>query len=232
MICWSAVLQTQGVTSDAFKHHQQLHQQQIAVAVVVVATQQPHHHHTLRATNAFKEKHVVTKSQHEVFLQCKQFMHCPGVLMHLMADLCAGKSSFFSDEIISQHTSPTTFGTYMQAHKQLVEQQIAQEMERQHRTALPFTLKCLFCGKAFIDFGGCFVLKCSCCRAAFCGWSLEDCGEKDLKNPPGYLLICWCCVRPHLEVSHLVSSKLCAGCSQCPSVLKESSPLAHFFELL
>jgi len=38
------------------------------------------------------------------------------------------------------------------------------------------TLKCPRCSKAFLDFDGCFALKCSACPCAFCGWCLQDCG--------------------------------------------------------
>jgi len=40
-----------------------------------------------------------------------------------------------------------------------------------------FTLKCPRCRKAFLDFDGCFALKCSSCPCAFCAWCLTDCGE-------------------------------------------------------
>jgi hypothetical protein len=39
-----------------------------------------------------------------------------------------------------------------------------------------FTLKCPRCYQAFLDFDGCFALKCSSCPCNFCGWCLEDCG--------------------------------------------------------
>ena len=39
------------------------------------------------------------------------------------------------------------------------------------------TQKCPRCKKAFLDFDGCFALKCSNCPCAFCGWCLADCGN-------------------------------------------------------
>jgi hypothetical protein len=39
------------------------------------------------------------------------------------------------------------------------------------------TLKCPSCKKAFLDFEGCFALKCSNCPCGFCGWCLADCGS-------------------------------------------------------
>jgi Zinc finger C-x8-C-x5-C-x3-H type (and similar)/Zinc finger, C3HC4 type (RING finger) len=38
------------------------------------------------------------------------------------------------------------------------------------------TLRCPRCRAAFIDFDGCFALKCSMCPCGFCGWCLHDCG--------------------------------------------------------
>ena len=32
-------------------------------------------------------------------------------------------------------------------------------------------------GHAFVDFDGCFALKCSMCPCHFCGWCLADCGN-------------------------------------------------------
>ena len=38
------------------------------------------------------------------------------------------------------------------------------------------TLRCPRCRQAFLDFDGCFALRCSVCPCAFCGWCLKDCG--------------------------------------------------------
>jgi len=189
-ICLSAVLQAQGVRCDA-------------------SAPSPSHF----TCNKCFDRHVLTESRREVRLLQRDNGHvrCPGASAHLMAESCGGggggdgggKSSFFSDDIICQHTSTATFGAYMEARKQLVEQQLAQEMEHHHKTALRqeierlrvlsahqleveglvqavredvLTLKCPRCGQAFVDFEGCFALKCSRCAAAFCGWCLEDCG--------------------------------------------------------
>eukprot|EP00750_Incisomonas_marina_P031427 INCI8137.1.p1 GENE.INCI8137.1~~INCI8137.1.p1 ORF type:complete len:485 (-),score=72.90 INCI8137.1:34-1335(-) len=45
----------------------------------------------------------------------------------------------------------------------------------QHIRENLLTHKCPRCQKAFIDFDGCFALKCD-CGAGFCAWCLEDCG--------------------------------------------------------
>ena len=38
------------------------------------------------------------------------------------------------------------------------------------------TCRCPRCHQAFLDFSGCFALKCSRCPCAFCAWCLADCG--------------------------------------------------------
>jgi hypothetical protein len=38
------------------------------------------------------------------------------------------------------------------------------------------TLRCPRCSQAFLDFEGCFALRCSSCPCGFCGWCLQDCG--------------------------------------------------------
>lgn len=54
------------------------------------------------------------------------------------------------------------------------------------------TLRCPRCSQAFLDFEGCFALKCSKCPCTFCGWCLADCGSdahahvrKCSAKPPG-----------------------------------------------
>ena len=39
------------------------------------------------------------------------------------------------------------------------------------------TLRCPRCLQAFLDFSGCFALRCSMCPCGFCGWCLKDCGS-------------------------------------------------------
>ena len=39
--------------------------------------------------------------------------------------------------------------------------------------------KCPRCGQVFVNFDGCFALKCSRCPCGFCGWCLEDSGSDD-----------------------------------------------------
>eukprot|EP00961_Rhodomonas_salina_P093268 1255120-Rhodomonas_salina.1 len=55
------------------------------------------------------------------------------------------------------------------------------EEARQHILQDIMTLKCprQGCGQAFVDFEGCFALRCSrpSCKCGFCAWCLEDCGQ-------------------------------------------------------
>eukprot|EP00521_Asterionellopsis_glacialis_P008356 CAMPEP_0195289212 /NCGR_PEP_ID=MMETSP0707-20130614/5584_1 /TAXON_ID=33640 /ORGANISM="Asterionellopsis glacialis, Strain CCMP134" /LENGTH=872 /DNA_ID=CAMNT_0040349191 /DNA_START=201 /DNA_END=2819 /DNA_ORIENTATION=+ len=39
------------------------------------------------------------------------------------------------------------------------------------------TLRCPRCRQAFLDFDGCFALRCNMCPCGFCGWCLQDCGS-------------------------------------------------------
>lgn len=39
------------------------------------------------------------------------------------------------------------------------------------------TLACPRCSQAFVDFEGCFSIRCSACQCSFCGWCLADCGS-------------------------------------------------------
>jgi IBR domain, a half RING-finger domain/Zinc finger C-x8-C-x5-C-x3-H type (and similar)/RNA recognition motif. (a.k.a. RRM, RBD, or RNP domain) len=48
---------------------------------------------------------------------------------------------------------------------------------RNHIIEEVLTLKCPCCKQAFLDFDGCFALKCGTCPCGFCGWCLTDCGS-------------------------------------------------------
>ena len=39
------------------------------------------------------------------------------------------------------------------------------------------TDRCPRCRKAFVDFDGCFAVKCANCPCGFCGWCFSDCGN-------------------------------------------------------
>ena len=48
---------------------------------------------------------------------------------------------------------------------------------RRHIVENLLVLRCPRCAQAFVDFQGCFALRCNRCNAAFCGWCLIDCGN-------------------------------------------------------
>jgi hypothetical protein len=55
------------------------------------------------------------------------------------------------------------------------------------------TLRCPRCRQAFLDFDGCFAIRCNVCQCGFCGWCLQDCGtdahahvRKCSNRPPGH----------------------------------------------
>eukprot|EP01041_Mallomonas_annulata_P013108 gene13108-27681_t len=57
-----------------------------------------------------------------------------------------------------------------------------QEIIARHRLHIVekiLTLHCprVTCGAAFLDFDGCFAVRCSTCHFGFCGWCLKDCGR-------------------------------------------------------
>ena len=63
----------------------------------------------------------------------------------------------------------------------------------QHVREEVLNCKCPRCGQVFVNFEGCFALKCSRCPCAFCGWCLCDSGSDDAHDhvrtcqhkPPG-----------------------------------------------
>ena len=44
------------------------------------------------------------------------------------------------------------------------------------------TLKCQACGQAFVDFDGCFALRCSRCLAGLCAWCGKSCANQTVAH--------------------------------------------------
>ena len=115
-------------------------------------------------------------------------------------------NSGFADRDLAQHLPVDVFKRYLEARlesiRAQVEAQLEVEMKRQLEAELQrlialdersrkvlvarahiidkiLTLVCprAGCGQAFVDFDGCFALKCSRCPCGFCGWCLADCGR-------------------------------------------------------
>jgi len=110
----------------------------------------------------------------------------------------------FSDSEVALRVPDEAFALLMEARTQVSERRICAEQEHLYRQRLAamheelqraaaadhevyqhrihiaenvLTLKCPRCQRAFVDFDGCFALKCSGCRCGFCAWCLQDCGQ-------------------------------------------------------
>ena len=99
--------------------------------------------------------------------------------------------------------APDGFDSYLRAKHQILEKQLGERIREEERQRLEeeqarvarmdqlqravhaargrivdiVTLKCPKCQTAFIDFEGCFALKCGSCPCGFCAWCLADCGH-------------------------------------------------------
>ena len=111
--------------------------------------------------------------------------------------------SGFEDQDLAKHLPAVTFQDYLTGNLDAIQEQLRvqldaeykekYEAEREKERALGergrkvkmarkhiidkiLTLSCPN-GHAFVDFDGCFALKCSMCPCHFCGWCLADCGN-------------------------------------------------------
>ena len=112
-------------------------------------------------------------------------------------------SSGFGDQALAQHLPAPLFKQYLEARVETIKEQMQTELEAEMKDRLEaelqrlaalderarkvlvarahivneiLTLRCPRCRQAFVDFEGCFALKCSRCPCGFCGWCLRDCG--------------------------------------------------------
>ncbi len=112
-------------------------------------------------------------------------------------------SNAVTDADIFRHAKEG-FDSYLRAKELIVERRLGEEIRREERQRLQdekervarmdelqravhearqyivddiVTLKCPRCQAAFLDFEGCFALRCNQCRCGFCAWCLDDCGE-------------------------------------------------------
>jgi hypothetical protein len=106
----------------------------------------------------------------------------------------------FEHHDVCQHVDPETYSKFVEAGKGLHEQKALEEEKQRREEELQrqlrmseeerkindarnkitediLTLKCPRCKKAFVDFEGCFALKCNSCPCNFCAACLKDCGE-------------------------------------------------------
>lgn len=162
----------------------------------------PHAHYT--CADCF-DAHVRNEAGKDLALlaKCDGRILCPrNTAANTDADRC--DAPHFPDKDIAAAVSNDTFEAYLDARSKLRERQVAEEMEAQMEARLQLererakrgagkeeklrvakehviehilTLACPRCKQAFVDFDGCFALKCSRCAAAFCAYCLADCGR-------------------------------------------------------
>jgi len=124
-----------------------------------------------------------------------------GGLVKCYDPTCSSKP-FHPKDVLS-HVNSQVYDKYMTAIKRHTEAKISLEKESEFQHRLDkvkkqmteegnhekildhirrieddiLTLKCPRNGHAFVDFDGCFALKCSSCPCNFCAWCLADCGN-------------------------------------------------------
>jgi hypothetical protein len=116
---------------------------------------------------------------------------------------CKCKSAPYTEKVIAASVPDAVYTLYQQAGWLVKEQQLLQEVAvqrakeeaadrkrrakmsaderaaddaRKHVVEQILTLKCPRCTAAFIDFDGCYALKCGRCDCQFCAYCLDDCG--------------------------------------------------------
>ena len=144
--------------------------------------------------------YVSSESTKEVRILCATGgkIQCPLVV----TKHCDAKE--FDTKAIASTVSSEAFDHFMASHKDMVEQQVILKMESDNRRKLDtevdrilqmdedsrrvhvarthvvdniLSLSCPRCRQVFMDFSGCFSLKCSRCGCGFCAWCLKDCGR-------------------------------------------------------
>ena len=115
---------------------------------------------------------------------------------------CPAKA--FEDRDVARHCQAETFNEYNRQKLALKEKLIVQQVEKEFEERLTrekkrardaasgdeklrmakehvlekvLTLSCPRCEQAFLDFDGCFALKCPRCTAGICAYCLADCGR-------------------------------------------------------
>ena len=111
---------------------------------------------------------------------------------------------YYDDQAIANHVSREVYDKFTGAKVQLMERKLGEGIRKEERQRLEeedareaalteeqrclekarknivddiLNLKCPRCKAAFIDFEGCFALKCDSCPCGFCACCLRDCGE-------------------------------------------------------
>lgn len=99
----------------------------------------------------------------------------------------------YSHQVLAAHLSQESFDVYLQAIFKVVEAEALAgtatdtttewvELLRRHVVEDILTLKCQACGQAFVDFDGCFALRCSRCLAGLCAWCGKSCANQTVAH--------------------------------------------------
>jgi hypothetical protein len=104
----------------------------------------------------------------------------------------------FDDAFVALKAGSDVFAQYRQANETAIEVQVCRREQERNRKAMiemreatkssvqkhrltiaetVLTLCCPRCKAPFIDFEGCFAVRCSACTCNFCAWCLLDCGD-------------------------------------------------------
>jgi serine/threonine protein kinase len=114
----------------------------------------------------------------------------------------------FTERDLARHLSLDDFQAYLKARLEILEANLKIKVEEESRKLLEEEISRLrsldererrvllarkhieeeiiqpkcprqSCRRAFHDFEGCFAISCSSCTCKFCGWCLQDCGDRD-----------------------------------------------------
>jgi len=111
----------------------------------------------------------------------------------------------YSIRDVALHVNDVTYGLLLRARDSLAAAKVERETEarllakmkvenearvythRLHIVEHILTLKCPRggCGRAVLDFNGCFSITCYNCNCAFCGWCFSDCGADAHRHVAG-----------------------------------------------
>ncbi|CAK9013451.1 unnamed protein product [Durusdinium trenchii] len=99
----------------------------------------------------------------------------------------------YSHQALAAHLTHASFDAYLQAMFKVVEAEALAstafdtttewvELLRRHVVEDILTFKCQACGQAFVDFDGCFALRCSRCHAGLCAWCGKSCENQTVAH--------------------------------------------------
>ena len=127
------------------------------------------------------------RKEREGHLKCSNFsLECNSLLTATLLSTCPSTSSkhiWRLETIKAQMQAQLEaemqdrLGSELQRLAALDEHARKVQVAGKHIINKILTLSCPRCGLAFVDFLGCYALKCNACPCHFCGWCLADCGN-------------------------------------------------------